>query len=445
MNLSRPSLQQLSLLLQVLTPDDAELVGAGLARDKRLHDVPDGTRRPNRGQASVPQEARGVSLTPRNCLKSGALAIAGLLFLLCTATQAANYPITVTDLAGRSVTLPHAPQRIVLQDSNVLLSLALLEREDPLARVVAWDNNLASSDPGLWNVVSQRWPQANKIQDLDFPDTGQLDIESLLRTHPDLIVARLSGRAAIENTVLNSVLERLGIPLIYVDNELDPLVNVPRSLELLGQVLGREDNANAYLQVYRRQLARLRETAAGLPAPKVFVEARAGQAGAGGCCHTQAHAGWGLLIENLGAINLGSRYLRSESADVALETLILSKPDVYLMTGTQRLRNGVTAIPFGYGANAGRINSEMQRLMSRPGFSATASSTKACVQGLNHQFYNSVFNIVGAQWLAKIFWPDQFADLDPDAEYRTLIREFTSLPDMPFVFHKQVCFTPVEG
>jgi iron complex transport system substrate-binding protein len=398
-------------------------------------------RRLIHGQARLPQTPNfRVGSAPRSLLQGAALALS----LLCATAQGADYPLTVTDLAGRRVTLPHAPQRIVLQDSNVLLSLALLERDKPLARVVAWDNNLASSDPGLWNVVSQRWPEARQVQDLDFPDTGQLDIESLLRTHPDLIVARLSGRAAIENTVLNSVLERLNIPLIYVDNELDPLANVPRSLELLGQVLGREKHADAFLRVYRQQLAQLREKSAGLPAPRVFVEARAGQAGSGGCCHTQAHAGWGLLIEDLGAINLGSRYLRSESADVALETLILSKPDVYLMTGTQRQRNGVTAIPFGYGASSERINSEMQRLMRRPGFAATAVSPQTCVQGLNHQFYNSVFNIVGAQWLAKIFWPGRFADLDPDVEYRKLIREFTSLPDLPFVFHEQVCFSSLN-
>ena len=363
-----------------------------------------------------------------------------LAALFCTALQAADYPLTVIDLAGRSVTLSHAPQRIVLQDSNDLLSIALLERENPLANVVAWDNNLASSDPGLWTVVRQRWPDAERVREIDFPQSGQLDIESLLRTRPDLIVARLGARAAIENTVLDSVLQRLGIALIYVDSEMDPLVNVPRSVTLLGQVLDREPQAQAYLNVYHRQLAQLRQRAAGLKAPKVFVEARAGQAGAGGCCHTQGHSGWGLLSENLGAINLGSRYLRSESADVALETLILSKPDLYLMTGTQRMRNGVGAIPFGYGARPEDVSREMQRLMARPGFSAIATAPGQCVQGLNHQFYNSVFNIVGAQWLAKLFWPDTFADLDPDAEYRRLIRTFTTLPDVPFVFHGQACF-----
>jgi iron complex transport system substrate-binding protein len=367
-----------------------------------------------------------------------------LLWLFCSGLPAADYPLTVTDLAERSVTLIHAPQRIVLQDSNDLLSMALLERENPLANIVAWDNNLASSDPALWKVVGQRWPQALQVQDIDFPQSGQLDIESLLRTHPDLIVARLSARAAIENTVLDSVLQRLGIPLIYVDNEIDPLANVPRSLELLGRVLHREEQATAYLDVYRQQLNELQQRSAGLPAPRVFVEARAGQAGAGGCCHTQGHSGWGLLSERLGAINLGSRYLRSETADVALETLILSKPDLYLMTGTQRIRKGVGAIPFGYGANAQRVRSEMQRLMSRPGFSAIAPSPQACVQGLNHQFYNSVFNIVGAQWLAKLFWPQAFIDLDPDAEYSRLIREFTTLPDLKFIFHEPVCFSTLS-
>lgn len=365
------------------------------------------------------------------------------LLLFSAAGWAADYPRTLVDLAGRSVTLAKPPQRIVLQDSNDLLTLALLERDDPLARVVAWDNNLASSDPGLWQLVAGRWPQARQVREIEFAESGQLDIESLLRTRPDLIVARLGARPMIEGTVLQSVLSRLGIALIYVDNEIDPLVNVPRSVELLGRALAREAQATAYLTAYRQSLTRLRERIRGLPPPKVFIEARAGQAGSGACCHTQGHSGWGLLTENMGAVNLGSHYARGDSSDVALESLILSKPDVYLMTGTQRVRRGVSAIPFGYGADAGEVRDAMAGLLARPGFASIAQGPDNCVVGLNHQFYNSVFNVAGAQYLAKAFWPQAFADLDPDAEYRRMIATFTTLPDRPFVFFQRLCFAEV--
>jgi iron complex transport system substrate-binding protein len=363
--------------------------------------------------------------------------------LFASAAGAADYPRTVVDLAGRSVILAKAPQRIVLQDSNDLLTLALLERDDPLRAIVAWDNNLASSDPGLWRLVAQRWPQARTVREIEFAESGQLDIESLLRTRPDLIVARLGAKAMIEGTVLESVLQRLGIPLIYVDNEIDPLINVARSVELLGRVLGRETEALAYLDAYHASLAHLRERIEGLPSPKVFIEARAGQAGGGACCHTQGPSGWGLLVENMGAVNQGSHYVRGDSSDVALESLILSKPDVYLMTGTQRVRRGVSAIPFGYGADAGQVRDAMALLLARPGFASIAQSPDSCVVGLNHQFYNSVFNVAGAYYLAKAFWPQAFADLDPDAEYRRMIATFTTLPDRPFVFFQRLCFAEV--
>lgn len=364
----------------------------------------------------------------------------GLAMLLTGVAHAADYPRTVVDLAGRGVRIAAAPQRILLQDSNDLLALALLERDDPLRRVIAWNNNLRSSDPSLWKLLVQRWPQAEQVKNLTFSNGGEVDIEGILRARPDLIVARLESRAAVDNSVLGALLERLGIPLIYVDSESDPLHHVPRSIALLGQTLGREAQADAYLQAYRGRLQGLLARTVGLPARRVFVEARAGQAGGGACCHTQADSGWGLMVQALGGINLGSRLLVSESGDVALETLVRSKPDLYLMTGTQRVRNGVATIPFGYGVSDQAIQAELARLMARPGFANVAQTPQSCVQGLYHQFYNSVFNIVGLEYLAQMLWPERFADLDPAADYRRLVADFTQLPDAPFAFQAQRCF-----
>lgn len=363
-----------------------------------------------------------------------------VVWLLSLSALANPYPRTVVDLAGRSVVIKAAPQRIVLQDSNDLLLLALLEREQPLARVSAWNNALENSDPSLWRQVAERWPRARQILALQFT-SSQVDIEAILRSHPDLIVARIELRAAIENTVLSSVLKRLDIPLVYVDTEADPLVNVPRSVELLGQVLDQEARASEFVHDYRQQLTSLQQRTRSLPPRRVFIEVRAGQAGNQECCHTQGHTAWGLMIEALGAENVGSRYLRSRSGSVALETLIRARPDVYLMTGTQRLRNGVAAIGFGYDATPPPIIRHMQQLMARRGFSSVAAGPGTCIGGIHHQFYNSVFNVVGLHYLAKAIWPEALADLDPDAQYRQVIRRYTMLPvETPFVFAAQACF-----
>ena len=57
--------------------------------------------------------------------------------LLSYATQ---YPLTVTDLDGRQVTLAKEPQRIILQDGRDIMTLALLDRDNPFKRLVAWNN-----------------------------------------------------------------------------------------------------------------------------------------------------------------------------------------------------------------------------------------------------------------------------------------------------------------
>jgi iron complex transport system substrate-binding protein len=54
--------------------------------------------------------------------------------------QAQNWPVTVKDLDNRSVTIEHEPQRIILQDGRDIFTLALLERDNPFAKVVAWNN-----------------------------------------------------------------------------------------------------------------------------------------------------------------------------------------------------------------------------------------------------------------------------------------------------------------
>ncbi len=67
-----------------------------------------------------------------------------LIFLLCTWAVSAK---TITDITGQRIEIPDNPQRIVLGESRMLYTLALLEPGYPAARVVGWPLDLKKYDP----------------------------------------------------------------------------------------------------------------------------------------------------------------------------------------------------------------------------------------------------------------------------------------------------------
>src|ERR1700686_4596523 len=79
---------------------------------------------------------------------------------------AQSYPVTVTDMAGRHVTITQPPERIALQDGRVALDLALLDRTGPFSHVVIWNNLLSRFSPAFWSLLVKHWPGAAKIPDM---------------------------------------------------------------------------------------------------------------------------------------------------------------------------------------------------------------------------------------------------------------------------------------
>ncbi|SAI21235.1 ferrichrome/ferrioxamine B periplasmic transporter [Bordetella ansorpii] len=375
-------------------------------------------------------------------------ALLGGLLALCAASatraerpQAAAYPVTVTDAAGRQVRIERAPRRIYLQNGNDIVAMALLDREDPFARILAWRNSLNDSDPTIWRLMRQRWPHAADIPELAFDNGGNADVERLVRLRPDMLIMDLDTRGAVERGPLARIMAQLRVPIVYLDSSKDPLNNVPTGLRAVGAALNQRERADAYLAFYEQRRAAVQ---AGIDAashhPLVFIEARAGRQGLDQCCYSQAETSWGKLIGQAGARNYASLLLRGATGDIAMETLIRNKPDVYVMTGTARVRAGAHVIPFGYGATQQRARQAMALLMNRPGFARIARRPGDCAVGFYHQFYNSAFNIAGFEYLARALYPQTLGQLDPDATYRRILATYTDIPDAPFLFETRRAF-----
>ncbi|WP_157929695.1 ABC transporter substrate-binding protein [Orrella dioscoreae] len=354
--------------------------------------------------------------------------------------DAGAYPVTVTDVAGRDVHLAREPRRIFLQNGGHLLALALLNREDPFAGLVAWENNLGNSDPTIWNLMRQRWPQGGQVPELHFDASGNADLERLVRMKPDLLVLELRARPAVERGPAQAVLAALNIPILYVDASIDPLGNTPRTIRALGQAVGQQARAEEYLafhaarwQALQAGITQPRE--AGMAAPRVFIESRAGRLGLDQCCYSQGRTSWGQMVDAAGGSNYATPLLRGSTGDIALERLIRDRPDHYVMTGTARVRRGARVIPFGYGATREAAAAVMADLMARPAFRLVARTPADCAQGLYHQFYTSAYNIAALEYLGRMMYPATLGHLDPAGTYREIIRRYTQIPDAPFLFH----------
>ena len=107
---------------------------------------------------------------------------------------AAQYPLTVTDLDGRAITLQHEPQRIILQDGRDIMAMALLDRDNPFRRVVAWNNLARKQDINTWKMLQEKWPQSAQVLDMGFSDKGNVDLESVISRQPDLMIAQLRAK-----------------------------------------------------------------------------------------------------------------------------------------------------------------------------------------------------------------------------------------------------------
>lgn len=342
---------------------------------------------------------------------------------------ATTYPVTITDTDGQTITLNHEPKRVVLQDGRDIMTLALLDRANPFTRVVAWNNNLKKSDPQTIFLLEEKWKaDISRIPDMGFNDKGEVDAEQVIAQNPDVLIAQLRAKPALEGSGVTAKLKEVGIPVIYVDTFLNPVENTKSSITLLGLALNKESEAKEYTDFYQNHLDTLKnKTASVKNKPQVFIEAKAGASGES-CCFTHNNAGWGGMVQAVGGDNIGSRFLPGASGEISLEKVISTEPDVFIVTGAHWKNKNSIAAPFGYGVTKEEVNSGLERLKERVGFSQIKAVENNRLYGVYHNFYNHPYNIVGLEYLATFIYPEQFPSLNPDETYNQIITMFTTIP-----------------
>ncbi len=356
----------------------------------------------------------------------------GLLSLFGAATSFAA-PITVTDIAGREVTVNAPVSRVMLADSRVLVALNILHPQSPLKGIIAWDDALIKKAPDLSAAYSKKFPELSKIPVFPNPYTTDFSVEKALVAQPDLLIFDIGLQSKLTESGTLSLLEKSGLPVIFIDFRQYPLKNTMPSMTLLGQVFGEPQQAEAFNQFYQQRLDLIRSKVATLDKgqrPSVFIERAAGISGEDYCCKTFGNGNFGEFVEIAGGNNLGSQWFSTGmGGEINEEQLIHSNPDYYLMTAADwdSTRKGSSSVPLGYTGDKAKSQARLTKLMERPKLRSLSAYQNKQVLALYQQYYDTPFNIIAVEAIAKFLHPNLFTELDPQADSDYLHKTFTAL------------------
>ncbi|HEV8053832.1 MAG TPA: ABC transporter substrate-binding protein [Candidatus Limnocylindrales bacterium] len=211
--------------------------------------------------------------------------------------------MTLTDDAGREVTLEVEPQRIVsLAPSNTEIVCAI----DACERLVG----VTDFDDYPAEVV-----EIDKVVTM-----AQVDVEAVVATEPDLVLA--AGNELTPSAVIDQIAD-LGVPVLVLYPE--SLDEVSADIQLVGMAVGRDDEAAALVEDMATRVDAVEEAVADLERPRTFYEVSVFE----GTIYTAGESSFlASLIETAGGEPITGDAL---STSIELEELVAADPELILL------------------------------------------------------------------------------------------------------------------
>ena len=217
-------------------------------------------------------------------------------------------PVTLTDAAGRQVTIETEPETLVSGYYITTSMLIALGQQDKLVGIEA----KADTRP----IYALAAPEL-----LELPSVGtakEFDLEGCAALEPDLVILPLKLQESAE------ALEQLGINALVVNPEDMDLLE--ETLDLLGQATGSSERAHALMDYNAETEAEMAEKLADVEKPRVYLAGNSSYLSTAGSKMYQ-----NTLIELGGGENVAAELEDDYWADISYEQLLAWNPDVIVI------------------------------------------------------------------------------------------------------------------
>jgi len=324
--------------------------------------------------------------------------------------------LTLIDMADRIVTIPRPIERVVSTSLGTTRIIVALDGCDRLK-----GSEIDSSGNGDWAGAScvgeHQFACGGAITDVVDIGWGGTKVETIAELEPDVIFGSASDADALQ--------DKIGAPVVVSSPSRTENMTImeqwAQQIIFTGVVLGRDAEAEDLVSFMEDKLAMVTEISSNIDdaeKPRVYFAARAGS-------HTYdilTTTGYYDPIELAGGINVAKEDAVSTSEfTISKEQIVLWDPDIILLKGHKSnppLENQYT----------------IEMALSDPvfqdgGVNAVESGAvyycMATCRGYPIQRY-----IIETMYLAKIFHPEEFSDLDLEKEGNEILEKFTHEDDL---------------
>lgn len=365
---------------------------------------------------------------PLTMLTAALILISGLVSHPAQAAET----ITVTDLAGRQVRLDVPVKTMILGEGRFVPTLEILDPSDPSDRIVGMMGDFERFDSAGFAQYVKAFPRIKDIPQIGHGSAESFSLEKSISVKPDVAIFGLGsghGPGARHKAILDR-LAAAGVPVVVVDFRIEPLINTPKSIDLLGRIMGREVEAKAFNDFYAAELKRVEDGLKGVTdKPKVFIEIHIG--GREDCCATMNEGMMGRFIDWAGGINIAEGKVPGAYGLLNPEYLLVAQPDIYMGTaigaaGVKYPKPG--RIVLGPSADETSARDTLLQATQRRTISGLKAVQAGRAHAIWHNFYNTPMNVAAVQAMAKWIHPDRFPELDPRKTLETLFRRFQPVP-----------------
>lgn len=302
---------------------------------------------------------------------------------------------TVVDSIGREVEIPNPVTKAVIANAY---NTEIINAIDALDCVVGVDYNIYQDKESWKNKFTEDMVIGKSQKELNY--------EKIIELAPEVLI--LTGNGTYEEA--EQQLEPFGIKVVVCDAYYTD--QFEKSCDLLGQVFGKEDNANELKHYFMDKLDYINKQLEGVEKKKVYFEYR--KEGS----TTIPGNFFYYMVEYAGADNV---FKDSASVDVESEAVVEANPQYIVKVSAPDVYSSY------YPPTEEEHKAIKEELVSRPGWDEIDAVKNDNILLLSHYVHGGASKLVGTMYIAKFLYPDLLPDLHPEEVFKDWLEKYQKL------------------